>query len=154
MRDNDSPPSAPIMASMNHEPWDSPLSPVGPEIINIEGNPEAFLSGRGLGTSTPFTQHDNAAVRHTAIAIRATWLITVANISRVLRALELFLMAFAPALFILGIILILCVSVVVNGPHWNTAGPGLFFSGYLLMVIGVVGVVARDGESRRSVIPV
>lgn len=45
----------------------------GQEIVNIEGNPQARLLGRGLDTHTPLTQHDNPAVRLTAQGMRDFW---------------------------------------------------------------------------------
>ncbi|KAJ3541997.1 hypothetical protein NM208_g4335 [Fusarium decemcellulare] len=147
------------MSSINEDLLGSPVSPTGPEVINIEGNPEAILSGRGLGTSTPFTQHDNAAIRFTARVIRAAWLRIVATASRIVRAIQSvllwisakigrilqalgwFLTTFAVVIITLGVVLVFSTGFVLDGPYWDTAGPGLFFSGYFLMVIGAVGVI-------------
>jgi hypothetical protein len=55
---------------MNHRDDDIEY---GPETVNIEGNPHARLLGRGLDTHTPLTQHDNPAVRLTALGMRDFW---------------------------------------------------------------------------------
>lgn len=130
------------MASFNDDIWDAspPWSPTRPELINIEGNPEAALLGRGLGTSTPFTQHDNAVIRGTARAISAIWLWIVSTIRRIVQSISLRREAISIATVALGFVLMCSAGFFIDWPHRDSVGlaQGFFLGGYFIIIMGVV----------------